>query len=95
MGEVICQRCGTTNEFYVVNSGPHVKAMCNHCNCYIKFILQEKEPPKFYFGKYVGKYIHDIEDLSYLKWASTNMTLKQPIRDAIIKRISSLENLLR
>jgi late competence protein required for DNA uptake (superfamily II DNA/RNA helicase) len=95
MGEVICQRCGTTNEFYVVPSGPHLKALCNHCNNYIKFISQEKEPPKFYFGKYVGKYVHEIEDLSYLNWASNNMTLKQPMRDAIIKRISSLENLAR
>lgn len=95
MSEVICLRCGTTNEFHIEKSGPHIKAVCNNCSLYIKFLPQEKEPPKFYFGKYVGKYIHDIEDLQYLAWASTNMTLKQPIRDAIIKRISSLENLLR
>jgi len=95
MSEVICQRCGTTNEFYVVPSGPHLKAMCNHCNLYIKFVPQEKEPPKFYFGKYVGKYIHEIEDMSYLRWAVTNMSLKQHIRDAIQKRITSFENLAR
>ena len=94
MQKVICQRCNTTDEFYVVNSGPHLKAMCNHCNNYIKFLPQEKEPPKFYFGKYVGKYVHEIEDMQYLKWALGNMNnLKQPMKDAIEKRIASFENL--
>lgn len=93
MGEVICQRCQTINEFHVEQSGPHLKAICNNCNQYIKFLPQEKEPPKFYFGKHVGKYIHEIEDLPYLKWAVTNMTLKQPIRGAIQKRIDSFEHL--
>lgn len=41
MRDVVCQRCNTTNEFYVVNSGPHLKAICNHCNRYIKFIPQD------------------------------------------------------
>jgi len=95
MSEVICQRCQTTNEFYVVTSGPHLKAMCNHCNTYIKFIPQEKEPPKFYFGKYVGKFIHEVEDMDYLKWAATNMKLKDHVRDAIKQRITSFENLAR
>tara|TARA_R110000868_G_C10949892_1_gene767731 strand:+ start:233 stop:520 length:288 start_codon:yes stop_codon:yes gene_type:complete len=95
MAEVICLRCKTTNEFYVVHSGHHLKAMCNHCNQYIKFVSQDKEPPKFYFGKYVGKYIHEIEDMNYLKWALGNMTLKQPIKDAIQKQITSFENLAK
>jgi hypothetical protein len=95
MGEVICLRCQTTNEFYVVQSGPHLKAMCNNCNQYIKFIPQEKEPPKFYFGKYVGQYVHEIEDIQYLRWAVNNMTLKQPMKDAIQKRIDSFEHLAK
>ncbi len=95
MEEVICQRCLTSNQFHVVKSGPHVKAICDNCNQYIKFIPQEKEPPKFYFGKYVGKYVHEIEDIGYLKWAVGNLTLKQPMRDAIQKQITSFENLAR
>ena len=95
MGEVICLRCQTTNEFYVVQSGPHLKAMCNNCNQYIKFLSQEKEPPKFYFGKYVGQYVHEIEDMQYLRWAVNNMTLKQPMKDAIQKRIDSFEHLAK
>jgi single-strand DNA-binding protein len=45
---VRCNRCGTINEFYVVDSGKkpdgsvlHTKAMCNHCNRYIKFISRD------------------------------------------------------
>ena len=96
MSEIICQRCNTANEFYVVPSGPHMKAMCNHCNIYIKFVPQQKEAPKFYFGKYVGKYVHEIEDMSYLRWALKDMkNMKQPMRDAIEKQISSFENLAR
>ncbi len=95
MGEVIFQRCQTINDFHVVPSGPHLKAICNNCGRYIKFVSQEKEPPKFYFGKHVGKYVHEIEDMQYLKWAVNNLTLKQPMRDAIQKQIDSFENLAR
>lgn len=95
MGEVICQRCQTTNQFHVEKSGPHLKAICDNCGMYIKFISQEKEPPKFYFGKYVGKFVHEIEDMQYLKWAVSNMTLTQPMRDAIQKRIDSFEHLAK
>lgn len=95
MQEVICLRCNTTNEFYVQKSGPHIKAICNNCNQYIKFIPQEKEPPKFYFGKYVGQFVYEIEDMQYLKWAAGNLTLKQAMRDAIQNRISQFENLAK
>lgn len=33
--------------------------------------------------------------MQYLKWAVTNMKLKQPMRDAIQKQINSFENLAR
>jgi len=48
MKDVKCQRCDTTNEFYVVEGGPHLKAICNHCDQYIKFISREttKTPPE-------------------------------------------------
>lgn len=96
MREVICQRCQTINDFHVVPSGPHLKAICNNCGRYIKFVSQEKEPPKFYFGKHVGKYVHEIEDMQYLKWALKDMrNLKEPMRKAIEKQISSFENLAR
>jgi hypothetical protein len=44
MEEVKCNRCGTVNEFHVVESGPHLKAICDHCNRYIKFISRNLKP---------------------------------------------------
>lgn len=38
---ITCPRCKTTNEFYVEASGPHLKALCNHCDKYIKFVPKE------------------------------------------------------
>lgn len=36
--DIICQRCGSVNDYRTVNSGPHIKAICNGCDRYIKFI---------------------------------------------------------
>lgn len=36
--DIICHRCGSVNDYRTVNSGPHIKAICNGCDRYIKFI---------------------------------------------------------
>lgn len=36
--DIVCQRCGSVNDYRAVNSGPHIKAICNGCDRYIKFI---------------------------------------------------------
>jgi hypothetical protein len=36
--DIICQRCGSINDYRTVVSGPHIKAICNGCDRYIKFI---------------------------------------------------------
>jgi hypothetical protein len=41
MENVTCQRCQTINEFHVVDAGPHLKAVCDNCNRYIKFISKQ------------------------------------------------------
>lgn len=56
--DVTCPRCRTTNDFYVVESGPHLKAMCNHCDKYIKFV------PKG-FMKYIDVESSTIEEIGY------------------------------
>jgi phage FluMu protein Com len=93
MEDVTCQRCQTTNEFYIEESGPHLKAMCNHCNRYIKFV--SKEEPKLYVGKYKGVPIKDIEDMGYLKWALTTLKINATVITAIQNRISSFEHLAK
>lgn len=39
---VICQRCGSIDDFHVELSGPHLKAICNGCDRYIKFISKQE-----------------------------------------------------
>lgn len=42
MEDVKCQRCQTVNQFTVEQSGPHLKAVCDNCGRYIKFLKQDK-----------------------------------------------------
>lgn len=39
--QVTCLRCKTTNEFHIENSGPHIKAICDNCGIYIKFLPKD------------------------------------------------------
>ncbi len=41
---IICKRCGSINDYYVVKTGPHKKAICNNCGIYIKFTKQSTLP---------------------------------------------------
>lgn len=45
MENITCQRCQTTNEFNVAKAGPHLKAICDHCNRYIKFLPRDHAAP--------------------------------------------------
>lgn len=95
MEEVTCQKCQTTNEFYVEESGPHLKALCNHCHSYIKFVSRDNKVV-FHFGKYKDKEVSEIEDIQYLKWVLGNIDkLSSKMKDAIQKQMSSFENLAR
>lgn len=94
MENVTCLRCNTVNEFYVEESGPHLKAMCNHCHRYIKFVSQEK-PPCLYVGKYKEVPISTIEDMPYLKWALDKLKLSDKVKTAIQNRISQFEHLAK
>lgn len=40
MEDVICRNCGSINDYRTSNAGPHVKATCNGCDKYIKFLSQ-------------------------------------------------------
>jgi hypothetical protein len=70
MEDIICKRCGLVNDYYTVQVKMHIKAMCNECNKYIKFIPQEQEV-KLWFGKYKYRTIKSMvseEELNYLEW---------------------------
>jgi hypothetical protein len=42
--DVICHRCGSINDYRTEVSGPHLKAICNGCDRYIKFISKKTLP---------------------------------------------------
>ena len=45
MQSIICHRCGSVDDYYTVPSGPHLKAICNGCGRYIKFISKSLTAP--------------------------------------------------
>jgi hypothetical protein len=86
--ETICKQCGLVNNFIVKQNGPHITAYCNGCGAYIKNLPQQQEP-KFYFGKYKGKLIKEVEDKNYLEWALINVdNLSEQQRKAIREKIN-------
>ncbi len=42
MEDVICRNCGSINDYRTTQAGPHIKATCNGCDKYIKFLPQTK-----------------------------------------------------
>lgn len=91
---ITCHNCGSIDDFSTEQKSNNLVATCNSCGKFIKNIPTEK--PAFYVGKYKGKQIDDIDDISYLQWAHDNMnSLNSRQRNAIKERINHLANLLR
>ena len=93
METIICPKCGAIDLFYTEVKSNNNVARCSNCDAFIKNLPYEQ--PKFYVGKYKGKLISEIEDMSYLKWALKEMKLSKSMRDAISNRISLFEFLAK
>jgi len=92
--DITCTKCGSVNDYYTKQNGPHTTAYCNTCDNYIKNIPSAK--PAFYVGKFKGTNIEEVNDLGYLIWARDNMTsLNQRQLQAVTDRIRSLSEMLR
>ncbi|HYH14321.1 MAG TPA: hypothetical protein VD794_03820 [Flavisolibacter sp.] len=92
MESIICPRCNSTDYYTELLSTQNV-ARCLKCNAFIKNIPYNE--PQFYFGKYKGRVVSSIEDLSYLRWALANCKMSQSMRDAVYNHIHLLEDLSR
>lgn len=92
---VSCPKCGAVDDYKTSQSGPHVRADCNQCGRFIKFLPQSYPTDvKLYFGKYTNQRVNDITDLSYLQWADANLSDINPkTRNAIKSRIVQLQAL--
>lgn len=91
---IVCKRCGLVDDYRTEQAGPHIKAICNGCDQYIKFLPQGHEPT-LYFPKYKGrtvKSMNDPEEINYLKWLLGNVTkLDASLANAITEHIEKWE----
>jgi hypothetical protein len=89
--QIIC-KCGST-DYHTEQSGVHVKAICNVCDSYIKFLPQGATgDSEMYFGMHKGKKLKDIPP-DYLLYMYDNNkvsgSVKQWIKDnkpALVQR---------
>lgn len=40
-GKIVCNKCGSYDVKYI-DAGPHIKAVCNHCDAFIKFVSKKE-----------------------------------------------------
>lgn len=95
METIKCPKCGALDKFYTELKANNNVARCSECDTFIKNIPYQTEQV-LYIGKYKGKRVSEVQDLSWLKWAEGNIKNLKPVqRTAILKQISNLENLGR
>ena len=91
-GEVVCKDCATVNDYYTEVSGPHIKAMCNNCKQYIKFLPQVKlEGSKFHFGKHAGMLVSDCVDVGYMQHMIDTADINKRFRRELELRIEQIK----
>jgi hypothetical protein len=88
MEEVKC-KCGST-DYHTEKSGYHLKAICNSCGSYIKFLAQGNTVHVMPFGQFKGTAIKDITDKRYLLWVLANTKVKGGVKQSIENRIKNL-----
>jgi hypothetical protein len=92
-GEVICKRCGLVDDYRTEVAGPHIKAICNGCGRYIKFLSQGKQLTALPFGKYKGREIESMtqqQEVQYLYWILANVAkLNQSLKDTITNHLKN------
>jgi hypothetical protein len=92
MEDIICNRCGSINDYRVEERANNRMAYCNGCGMWIKNIPHSIQPARLYFGKHKGRLISEMtsdDDLGYLRWVSENMKLPAKIREAINKQLNN------
>lgn len=94
MKDVKCANCGTVNEYskkeQTFSDGTtHIKATCNICGNFIKWLPQSEIKTYIPFGKYRGKHTYEVSDVDYLNWLWEVVTDKR-LANGIDKRLQEL-----
>lgn len=86
--DMSCRHCNSekfnTQFISLPNRGFHIKASCEACGRFIKFISHDL--PRFHFGSYRGLSVVEVasKDPGYLKWClSKNIIRNARLRDAV------------
>ena len=90
--DIVCNNCGSVNDFRTEKKANNLVAYCLGCGRYIKNIPYSA--PSLYFGKYKNTKIKDFttpEMMNYLHWALYNCKLTGNVRDAIITHLGIKE----
>lgn len=90
---VTCNRCGSVDDYHTEQSGKHVKAICNNCKRYIKFLQQNKTITVLPFGKYKDREISSLtskEEIEYLSWSVENLKLSASIKLSITNHLNTI-----
>jgi hypothetical protein len=82
--DIVCNSCGLVNDYSVKPKSNQRCAYCNGCGRFIQNVPYTT--PKFYIGKYKGKEVSEVGDLSYLTWYLENVRTTPAIKQAIINR---------
>lgn len=89
-GDIVCQRCGSVNDFIVEKPSIHYKLTCQ-CGSFIKN-SGTNAPAILYFGKYKGREIASMksdDELKYLEWLINNSdSIQGKLRTSIINHLS-------
>lgn len=90
---IVCNSCGLIDQYTTEQKSNNLVATCT-CGAYIKNLPQDK--PKFYFGKYNGKAVDEVDDLGYLEWYLRDIKkITSRMRAAIETQIKILKVLMK
>lgn len=92
ISKIVCQHCDAVDDYSTTMKNSQKVATCNKCGRFIKNIPYK--PPQFYFGKYNGKLITDVEDLPYLQWVMANVRMTGHFKTAMEQQIFKLTAIL-
>ena len=78
--KIHCNNCGIT-DYQIIEKSGQKTAWCVGCGAWIKNIPFAE--PAYYFGRYAGKLVKDVDDEPYMRWFLQNVKGNKRTKAAI------------